>query len=89
MRPSRPGFVSDPKTSQVADKVGFAPAPIAKVPNGTHWFWAWALAVPKSSHKAAVAKSFLQWATSADYIKLVAQDRRLGAGAARHAAIDL
>jgi sorbitol/mannitol transport system substrate-binding protein len=57
------GFVSDPKTSQVAGKVGFAPA---------HWFWAWALAVPKSSHKAAIAKSFLQWATSADYIKLVA-----------------
>jgi ABC-type glycerol-3-phosphate transport system substrate-binding protein len=67
------GFVSDRKTSQVVGKVGFAPAPIAKVPNGNHWFWAWALAVPKSSHKAAVAKSFLQWATSADYIKLVAQ----------------
>ena len=83
------GFVSDPKNSQVADKVGFAPAPIAKVPNGTHWFWAWALAVPKSSHKAAVAKSFLQWATSADYIKLVATDQWLAAGAARHAAIHL
>jgi len=67
------GFVSDAKTSQVVGKVGFAPAPVATVPNGNHWFWAWALAVPKSSHKAAVAKSFLQWATSADYIKLVAQ----------------
>jgi sorbitol/mannitol transport system substrate-binding protein len=67
------GLVSDPKGSQVAGKVGFAPAPIAKVPNGSHWFWAWALAIPKSSRKAAVAKSFLQWATSADYIKLVAQ----------------
>ncbi len=67
------GFVSDPKTSQVVGKVGFAPAPIAKVPNGAHWFWAWALAIPKSSHKAAIAKSFLQWATSADYVKLVAQ----------------
>jgi sorbitol/mannitol transport system substrate-binding protein len=68
------GFVSDPKTSQVVGKVGFAPAPVAKVPNGNHWFWAWALAVPKSSHKAAVAKSFLQWATSADYIKLVGEN---------------
>ncbi|HTW68325.1 MAG TPA: sugar ABC transporter substrate-binding protein [Acetobacteraceae bacterium] len=67
------GFVSDPKKSQVVGKVGFAPAPIAKVPNGNHWFWAWALAIPKSSHKAAVAKSFLQWATSQEYIKLVAQ----------------
>jgi sorbitol/mannitol transport system substrate-binding protein len=67
------GFVSDPKTSQVVGKVGFAPAPVGTVPNGNHWFWAWALAVPKSSHKAAVAKSFLEWATSADYIKLVAE----------------
>jgi sorbitol/mannitol transport system substrate-binding protein len=67
------GMISDPKTSQVAGKVDFAPAPGAKVPNGNHWFWAWALAVPKGSHKATVAKSFLQWATSADYIKLVAQ----------------
>jgi sorbitol/mannitol transport system substrate-binding protein len=67
------GMISDPKTSQVAGKVDFAPAPVAKVPNGNHWFWAWALAVPKGSHKATVAKSFLQWATSADYIKLVAQ----------------
>jgi ABC-type glycerol-3-phosphate transport system substrate-binding protein len=67
------GFVSDPKSSQVVGKVGFAPAPVAKVPNGNHWFWAWALGIPKSSHKQAVAKSFLQWATSADYIKLVAK----------------
>ncbi|HUN39191.1 MAG TPA: sugar ABC transporter substrate-binding protein [Acetobacteraceae bacterium] len=67
------GFVSDPKKSQVVGKVGFAPAPIAKVPNGNHWFWAWALAIPKSSHEAAIAKSFLRWATSQAYIKLVAQ----------------
>ena len=67
------GFVSDSKSSQVVGKVGFAPAPIATVPNGNHWFWAWALAAPKSSHKAAVAKSFLEWATSADYTKLVAE----------------
>ncbi|MBV9811402.1 MAG: sugar ABC transporter substrate-binding protein [Acetobacteraceae bacterium] len=67
------GFVSDPKQSQVVGKVGFAQAPTAKVPNGAHWFWAWALAVPKSSKKADTAKSFLTWATSPDYIKLVAQ----------------
>jgi ABC-type glycerol-3-phosphate transport system substrate-binding protein len=68
------GFVSDPKNSQVADKVAFAQAPIAKVPNGAHWFWSWALAIPKSTKKAEVAKSFITWATSADYIKLVAAD---------------
>jgi len=66
------GFVSDRKNSQVADKVAFAPAPIAKVPNGSHWFWAWALAVPKTSKKATMAKSFLAWATSKEYVQLVA-----------------
>jgi sorbitol/mannitol transport system substrate-binding protein len=54
--------------------VAFAQAPIAKVPNGAHWFWSWALAIPKSTKKAEVAKSFITWATSADYIKLVAAD---------------
>jgi sorbitol/mannitol transport system substrate-binding protein len=67
------GFVSDKKNSQVADKVAFAPAPIAKVPNGGYWFWAWALAIPKTSKKIAVAKSFVAWATSADYVKLVGE----------------
>ena len=58
-------------TSQVADKTGFTAAPIAEVPNGSHWFWAWALAIPKSSKQQAAAKSFLQWATSKQYIDLV------------------
>jgi len=65
------GFIYDKSTSQVADKTAFAPAPIAKVPNGSHWFWAWALAIPSSSKKVATAKLFLQWATSKEYIDLV------------------
>ena len=65
------GYIYDKTTSQVADKTAFAPAPIAKVPNGSHWFWAWALAIPKSSKQEATAKSFLQWATSKEYIDLV------------------
>jgi ABC-type glycerol-3-phosphate transport system substrate-binding protein len=65
------GFIFDKTTSQVSDKTAFAPAPTAKVPNGSHWFWAWALAIPSSSKKVATAKSFLQWATSKDYINLV------------------
>jgi sorbitol/mannitol transport system substrate-binding protein len=68
---SAAGFLDDPSTSQVAGKVAFAPAPIAKVPNGAHWFWAWALAIPSSSKKAATAKAFLEWATSKQYIDLV------------------
>ena len=65
------GFIYDKSTSQVADKTAFAPAPIAKVPNGSHWFWSWALAIPSSSKKVATAKSFLQWATSKEYVDLV------------------
>ncbi|CAH2601441.1 Various polyols ABC transporter, periplasmic substrate-binding protein [Rhodovastum atsumiense] len=65
------GFVTNRKGSQVADRVGFAQAPVARVPNGSHWFWAWALAVPKTSKKPDTAKSFLAWATSKDYIAQV------------------
>lgn len=67
------GFIYDKSTSQVADKTAFAPAPIAEVPNGSHWFWAWALAIPSSSKKVKTAKSFLEWATSKQYIDLVGQ----------------
>lgn len=65
------GYIYDKTTSQVSDKTAFAAAPIAKVPNGNHWFWAWALAIPKTSKQIPTAKAFLQWATSKDYIQLV------------------
>ncbi len=65
------GLLYDRKQSQVADKVAFTAAPIAKVPNGSHWFWSWALAIPESSKNVAVAKSFLQWSTSRAYIETV------------------
>jgi ABC-type glycerol-3-phosphate transport system substrate-binding protein len=65
------GFIVDKSTSQVADKTGFAPAPIEVTPHGSHWFWAWALAIPKTSRQIATAKEFLTWATSQQYIDLV------------------
>ena len=40
------GLLSDPKQSKVADKVGFAQAPIEQWPKGANWLWAWALAIP-------------------------------------------
>jgi ABC-type glycerol-3-phosphate transport system substrate-binding protein len=67
------GYIYDKSTSQVSDKTDFTAAPIATVPNGSHWFWAWALAIPKSSKQTAAAESFLQWATSQQYINLVGQ----------------
>ena len=40
-------------------------------PNGAEWAWSWALAIPTSTKKEAVAKDFVHWATSKDYVKLV------------------
>ena len=68
------GFVSDPKQSKVADEVGFAQAPTAVTPKGSHWLWSWALAIPadvSTPHEAA-AQKFINWATSSAYVKLVA-----------------
>jgi sorbitol/mannitol transport system substrate-binding protein len=67
------GRIFDPKQSQVADKTGFAKAPVAVTPNGAGWAWSWALAIPSSSKKEAAAKSFLKWATSKEYVKLVGE----------------
>ena len=72
-------FVSDPKQSKVADVIAFAQAPVALTKRGANWLWAWALAVPAGTKQAADAKKFIQWATSKDYIKLVAAKNGWGA----------
>lgn len=68
-------FISDPKQSKVADKVAYAQAPVAVTPKGANWLWAWALAVPAGSQKVDAAEKFVKWATSKDYIKLVAKEQ--------------
>ncbi len=65
-------FVSNPKESRVADRVGFAAAPDAGKGKTTGWLWAWNLAIPASSKKADKAQAFIAWATSRQYIELVA-----------------
>jgi sorbitol/mannitol transport system substrate-binding protein len=67
-------FVSDPRQSKVADKVAFAQAPVAVTPKGANWLWAWSLAIPASSQKGEAAQKFIRWATSKDYVKLVAKE---------------
>ena len=70
------GYLYNPKESQVADKVAFAPAPVTDAnPKASGWFWSWALGVPASTKQADAAKKFVKWATSKDYIKLVAADQ--------------
>jgi sorbitol/mannitol transport system substrate-binding protein len=68
-------FVSDPKQSKVADKVAFAQAPTAVTPKGANWLWAWALAIPAGTKNADAAQKFISWATSKEYILLVAKEQ--------------
>lgn len=66
------GTLFNPATSSVANEVGVAPSPVDVTSNGSHWLWAWSLAVPSTSKHADDAKKFLAWATSKDYIAKVA-----------------
>ena len=65
-------FVTNPKDSTVADKVGFAFAPDNGLGKRGNWLWAWSLAIPAGTEKADAAKGFVQWATSKEYLELVA-----------------
>ena len=65
-------FVTNPKDSSVADKVGFALAPDNGLGKRGNWLWAWSLAVPAGSQKADAAQKFISWATSKGYLDLVA-----------------
>jgi sorbitol/mannitol transport system substrate-binding protein len=67
-------MLENAKESQVAGKMGYAPSPIEATPNGSHWLWSWAFAIPKASKQAEAAEKFAVWASSKDYIKLVAED---------------
>jgi len=66
-------FITDPKQSKVADKVAFAQAPSQVTAKGANWLWAWALGIPASSKNVAAAQKFVAWATSKEYIQLVAK----------------
>ncbi|MEG4643823.1 sugar ABC transporter substrate-binding protein [Paracoccus sp. P2] len=63
-------FVSNPKDSTVADKVGYALAPEGEKPQ--MWLWAWTLAIPSSTDAPDAAKKFVAWATSKAYTEQVA-----------------
>ena len=67
------GYILDPSQSRVAGSTGFAKAPIAKVPDGSAWVWGWALAIPRSSTKVEMAKRFIKWATSKQYVSMVGE----------------
>lgn len=65
-------FVTNPKDSKVADKMGFALAPDNGLGKRGNWLWAWSLAIPAGTQKAEAAMKFVNWATSKEYLALVA-----------------
>lgn len=69
---SAAGSLSDPKFSKIADTVAFAKAPVAVTEKGKGYSWSWGLSIPASTKKEAAAQKFVNWATSKEYIKLVA-----------------
>jgi len=70
---SAAGKLYDGSESSVANSLGFAPAPVARTPKGSHWLWSWALAIPASSENQEAALEFITWATSEAYIELVGE----------------
>ena len=66
-------FTTDKEQSTVADSVGFAPAPVEVTDKGSSWLYAWSLAIPATSQHKDAAKAFTAWATSREYIQLVAE----------------
>jgi sorbitol/mannitol transport system substrate-binding protein len=66
-------FVTNPAESTVADQVGFALAPDNGLGKRGNWLWAWSLAIPAGTANAEAAATFIEWATSKDYLELVAE----------------
>jgi sorbitol/mannitol transport system substrate-binding protein len=66
-------FVTNPKDSKVADKVGFALAPDNGLGKRGNWLWAWSLAIPAGTQKEEAAQKFIGWATSKKYTQIVAE----------------
>src|SRR6266851_3199877 len=57
-------------TGDAAKNSGYAYAP-TKVKDWSGWLWAWTLAMGSASKKKDAAWTFMDWATSKDYAKLV------------------
>ncbi|MBX6721797.1 MAG: sugar ABC transporter substrate-binding protein [Dactylosporangium sp.] len=67
------GSLEDPKTSKVSGKLGWVQAPTQGCDNGSHWLYAWSLSIVNGSKNIDAAFQFIRWATSKDYVKLVAE----------------
>lgn len=55
--------------------LSYALAPVGPVEKGNAWLWSWNLGIPSTSDAQEAAFRFMTWATSKEYINLVAQER--------------
>lgn len=53
--------------------LSYALAPVGSVDKGNAWLWSWNLGIPSSSQNQEAAFKFITWATSQEYINLVAE----------------
>jgi len=68
----------DPKQNPGASNMAMAYAP-TKEKQYSGWLWAWAFAMEANSKNKPAAFEFMKWATSKDYVNLVAQKQGWGA----------
>ncbi len=59
--------------SRVANVTNYAPMPLGTATDAPTWLWSWNLAIPVSSKEPEAAMKFAAWATSKEYIRLVAK----------------
>lgn len=65
-------ILEDPQSSQVAGKMGYAHAPTYKT-DESGWLWSWNLAIPSTTKNVEAATTFVKWATSKEYQRLVGE----------------
>lgn len=63
-------LLADPSQNPQAANTGYAYQPKEEI--GSGWLWAWAFAIEKSTQNQDAALAFVKWATSKEYVQLVA-----------------
>ena len=82
-------FVTDPKASTVADKVGFALAPDTGLGKRGNWLWAWSLAIPAGSQEDRRRREVHRLGDRPGLSRPRGEQGRLGERSSRHAHLAL
>jgi sorbitol/mannitol transport system substrate-binding protein len=65
-------LLADPTLNPQSANTGFAYQPSQVI--GSGWLWAWAFAIEKGTQHEEAALAFVRWATSKEYVQLVAEE---------------